>query len=106
MIDLTDAQLETVLTILEELVPNCEVRVFGSRIKGTAAKYSDLDLVCVGEEKLAFRALSKISDAFEESDLPFRVDILDWNAITPEFQKIIGNSYEVIKQVGHYKHKL
>jgi len=30
------------------------------------------------------------------SDLPFRVDILDWNAISPEFKKVIEQGYEVI----------
>jgi predicted nucleotidyltransferase len=100
MIDLTKPQLETVLSILEAYIPDFEVRVFGSRYHGTAAKYSDLDLVLVGEKKLDFAALSKIRDAFEESNLPFRVDVLDWNAITPNFQKIIADGYETIKRAN------
>jgi predicted nucleotidyltransferase len=100
MIDLTQTQLETVLSILEAYVPDFEVRVFGSRYKGNAVKYSDLDLVLVGEKKLDFPALSKIHDAFEESDLPFRVDVLDWNVITPDFQKIIAGGYEIIKRAN------
>jgi len=98
MIDLTPAQLREVLTILETHVPDCEVRVFGSRYKGTAAKYSDLDLVLIGRTKLEITLLAKVNDAFEESDLPFRVDVLDWNAITPEFQKVVANGYYTIKQ--------
>jgi predicted nucleotidyltransferase len=99
MIDLTKEQLEILLTILEEFVPNCEVRVFGSRFLGTAKKFSDLDLALVGENKIDFQALSKIGEAFEESDLPFRVDVVDWHAITPEFQKVIDRGYEIIKRV-------
>jgi predicted nucleotidyltransferase len=98
MIDLTPAQLREVLTILEMHVPDYEVRVFGSRYKGTAAKYSDLDLVLIGKTKLELPLLAKVNDAFEESDLPFRVDVLDCNDITPEFQKVIAGGYEIIKR--------
>jgi predicted nucleotidyltransferase len=100
MIDLTKTQLAAVLNILMEYAPECEARVFGSRYKGTAAKYSDLDLALVGKTKLEFSLLAKVSDAFEESDLPFRVDLLDWNAITPEFQKIVASGYEIIKRAN------
>jgi hypothetical protein len=31
---------------------------------------------------------------------PVRVDLLDWNAITPEFQKIIASGYEIIKRAN------
>ena len=29
---------------------------------------------------------------FEESDLPYRVDIVDWQEITPEFREIINTT--------------
>jgi predicted nucleotidyltransferase len=37
---------------MNEQAPNCEVRAFGSRLEGNADKYSDLDLVLVGNEEL------------------------------------------------------
>ena len=96
MIDLPPSQLETVKRILAEHVPRCEVRAFGSRINQTAKKWSDLDLAIVGSVKLEQHALYDLKEVFEESDLPICVDVLDWHTISPEFQAVINESYEVI----------
>ena len=48
MIDASPSQLDTVTRILAGHVPECEVRVFGSRATWTAKDYSDLDLAVVG----------------------------------------------------------
>ena len=98
MIDLAPEYLEKVRTILREYVPQCEVRAFGSRVSWTAKDYSDLDLAVVCSGKLSDDTLSRLKEAFEESDLPFRVDVLDWHAISPEFQEVIGKQYEVVQE--------
>jgi predicted nucleotidyltransferase len=93
MIDLPPDQLQTVKAILAAHVPGCEVRVFGSRVNGTARKHSDLDLAVVGPEKLSSEIIEDLREAFQESDLPIRVDVLDWNAVSEPFKKIIlGNN--------------
>jgi type I restriction enzyme S subunit len=97
MIDLAPEHLEKVRTILREYVPQCEVRAFGSRVSWTAKDYSDLDLAVVCSGKLSDDTLSHLKEAFEESDLPFRVDVLDWQAISREFQKVTEKQYEVIQ---------
>jgi len=97
MIDLAPEYLEKVQTILREYVPQCEVRAFGSRVSWTAKDYSDLDLAVVCSGKLSDDTLSHLKEAFEESDLPFRVDVLDWLAISSEFQKVIEKRYEVVQ---------
>lgn len=97
MIDISEKNLKIVLDILKQFVPSCEVRVFGSRYKGNAKKYSDLDLVIVGSEKINWEIISDIKEAFQESDLTFRVDVIDWNDIEDYFREIIIKSgYEVI----------
>ena len=97
MIDLNPKHFETVQHILAKHVPGCEVRAFGSRVKWTAKDYSDLDLAVVGNEPLSLRQRGQLVDAFEESNLPIRVDILDWHRIPEEFKKIIAEEYEVIQ---------
>jgi len=96
MIDLAPQHLETIQRILREHVPACEVRAFGSRVNGTTKSYSDLDLAVVGSGRLADDTLRRLKEAFEESDLPFRVDVLDWHATSPSFQKVIEEQYEAI----------
>lgn len=96
MIDLAPEHLEKVRTILRQYVPQGEVRAFGSRVTRTAKAYSDLDLAVVCSGKLSDDTLNRLKEAFQESELPFRVDVLDWHATSPEFQKVIEKQYEVV----------
>jgi predicted nucleotidyltransferase len=96
MIKITPAQLQTVTAILTRNVPGARVLVFGSRVSGTPKDYSDLDIAVVAKEKLDIAAIAKLREDFAESDLPFRVDALDWHSISPEFRKIIDAGHEII----------
>ena len=97
MIDLNPKHFEIVQHILAKYVPGCEVRAFGSRVKWTAKDYSDLDLAVVGNKPLSFKQKGQLAEAFEESNLPIRVDVLDWHTTSEEFKKIITEEYEVIQ---------
>lgn len=96
MIDLNPSYLAIVERILAEHVPECEVRAFGSRTSWTAKDYSDLDLAVVGHGPLGWRTLGLLKEAFEESDLPMRVDVLDWHDIPDSFQRAIERGYVVL----------
>lgn len=96
MIDISKKHLNIVKEILSNHVPDCEVRVFGSRIEGNAKPYSDLDLVIIGKAKLDRKIMIGLKEAFQESALPFRVDILDWHRISDNFKKIIEKRYKIL----------
>lgn len=98
MFELSPEQLETVRRLLAEQVPGIEVRAFGSRVKGTAKKYSDLDLVVMGKEQLPQEVLFRLQDVFEESELPIRIDVLDWHRITPGFRAMIERGSEIVQR--------
>lgn len=97
MLNVSAEELHQVKEILNKFVPWCEVRAYGSRFKGTNRKFSDLDLALVGTEKLDWKLLCDVRLAFEESELSFSVDVLDWHAISEEFREVISAGYEVIK---------
>ena len=98
MVDLKPHELEVVRNILNRFVPEAEIIVFGSRIHGTAKPWSDLDLAIKAKSALDWKLLEDIKEAFQESELPFRVDVLDWNDITEMFRKVIEiNGYECLK---------
>jgi len=89
-IDLRPDHAAIVQEVLTRHLPaGVSVRVFGSRAKWTAKTFSDLDLAVKGKEKLPYKVMVELADAFEESDLPFRVDIVDWHTVTPSFQAVI-----------------
>jgi predicted nucleotidyltransferase len=96
MMSVQEKHLDMLKNILNLYVSSCEIRAFGSRVKGTNRKYSDLDLAVVGNGKLDERLFWKLKNALMESRLPFRVDILDYNAVSENFRKVIDSNYEII----------
>lgn len=102
MIDVHPDHLLLVREILVKHVPSLEVRAFGSRVQGCAKRYSDLDLVLMTDEHLPPLTLARLEDAFQESDLSFRVDLVDWSSISEAFREIILQASETIqkKSVG------
>ena len=97
MLNVPENHLATIKEILRNYLPNQEVRVFGSRLTNKTKKYSNLDLIVVGKEKIERSNLVRAKEAFESSKLPFRIDLLDWNRISEKFKKIILEKYEVIQ---------
>jgi predicted nucleotidyltransferase len=77
--------------ILNCFVPEAEIIVFGSRIHGTAKPWSDLNLAIKADSALDWKLLAEIKKTFQESELSFRVDVLDWSDIAESFRKAIGN---------------
>jgi predicted nucleotidyltransferase len=77
------------LTIVEEILKKYEINVFvfGSRAKNSAKPLSDLDL-CL-KNNYDKSTIRKIQDAFEESDLPFKVDIVVWSELSDSFKNHI-----------------
>ena len=98
MIDLEKTLLDKVKQILNANVPNYKALMFGSRVYGTAKKFSDIDIALIGPEKIDWREIESLKDIFAESDLPMIVDIVDFNSVAKSFKKIINKNYEVIKK--------
>lgn len=84
--------------ILSDYLPDYTVWAFGSRVTGKAKPYSDLDLAVVSPQPLPLSALAAIKEAFDESNLTVRVDIVDWPAASDAFKKAIGESKVLIQQ--------
>lgn len=89
-VTLTSAEAQEVRAILKRRLPvEVGVYVFGSRAGGRVRRMSDLDLLLDGSAPLGVRLLQDLAEDFEESDLPWKVDLVDRNAIGPEFARIV-----------------
>ena len=88
-VDLRPDHWAIVCSILRQHVPDREVLAFGSRATWTAKDYSDLDLAILGDEPLTRDATSALAEGFGESDLPFKVDVVDWAKIDNIFCNIV-----------------
>lgn len=67
-----------------------KVYLFGSRAKGASGRFSDIDIAILPEQPLPADTLSAIRELLEESQVLYRVDLVDLSQADEEFrQKII-----------------
>lgn len=96
-LDITREQRTTVQSLLQRFLPGVTVWAYGSRVKGTARRYSDLDLVaCVTPEQRP--RVAEFREALDESDLPFPVDLLVWDELPERFRRTIEARYVVVQE--------
>ncbi|MCY4653978.1 MAG: restriction endonuclease subunit S [Dehalococcoidia bacterium] len=89
-VDIRPDQIEIVQSILCERLPHgVKVWVFGSRANWTTKDSSDLDLALQAKQKLDRKVVGALKDAFEDSELPYTVDVVDINQIGDSFRQII-----------------
>lgn len=82
-------QKEFIIAAIRRFFAAVEILAYGSRIKGTAQQYSDLDLALKGASPLELSKLGELKDTFANSDIPFKIEPLDFHRVSPDFQKII-----------------
>jgi type I restriction enzyme S subunit len=92
-IAVTPHEWEILQDILHRFSPAQEVWAFGSRAQFTAKPYSDLDIALVNAVAEQFptsaSVMADLRNAFSSSDLPYKVDIVDWSSISDEIKRII-----------------
>jgi hypothetical protein len=84
---------KTIKRQIEAEAPNpAEVDEYGFR-----DKHSDLDLAVIGEQPLSMGVSGALAEAFSESDLPWRVDVVDWATTSETFRRIIERDKVVVQ---------
>ena len=69
-----------------------EVFLFGSRAKGSNRTWSDYDVGIVGKDSLPRKILFDIEEALENSDIPYKVDVVDFSRVSDRFKNIAGRT--------------
>ena len=82
--------------ILQKILSKYPYRfyAYGSRTKGIARKFSDLDL-CY-QDDIPDEIVCQIKEELEESDLPFIVELVNWKQMRPQFQELIRKNLKAI----------
>jgi predicted nucleotidyltransferase len=94
---LTEEHKKLVVEILTKHFPDCKFYIFGSRFRGNFHESSDLDIAIEPiKTSLSLVQMGKSKEAFMNSTLPFRVDILDITKASPDFVKKILNESAVL----------
>ena len=104
-VDIRPDHLEIVQGILREHLPvGVKVWVFGSRANWTTKDSSDLDIALEGENKLSHKLLGALKNAFEDSTLPYTVDVVDLHAVNHAFKQIVKQQrvpFPALSASGH-----
>jgi type I restriction enzyme S subunit len=96
-IDIHPDHWEIVRRILQTHVPYAVVWVFGSRSTGNAKAFSDLDIAIITTQPLPLDVSASLSDDFSESDLPYKVDVVDWATTNASFRNIIARNKVIVQ---------
>ena len=100
-VDIRPDHLAIVQDILRAHLPaGFKVWVFGSRANWTTKDSSDLDLAVEGAAKLDHKSMSRLEVAFEESDLPYTVDVVDLKAVSSDFRQIVEDQRVLLPAAG------
>lgn len=90
---LTIEEEALVRTILARHLPaGVRAYVFGSRAGGVVKAWSDLDLALAGDGPLPFALIAELAEAFDESALPWKVDVVDRSTVSDAFGRIIDET--------------
>ena len=86
---LSQKQIQNILKIIKSTLPHTKIYAFGSRVTGKARKYSDLDLALDNGKDIELSRLMELKERLSETDIPFVIDLIDYQSISLAFKKII-----------------
>ena len=85
-------------SILAARIPGAKAWVFGSRSSGDGVRSSsDLDLAVDAGRRLSLSVFAELREDFDESSLPFSVDVVDIQAMDPAFRKLVEPDFRLLE---------
>lgn len=85
---------QSVMTIIKKILwqhldpKKDKAFIFGSWAIGDNRKFSDIDIGVESKRKLSLHLISRLQEAFEESNLPYAVDVVDFSGTTKQFKTV------------------
>ena len=103
-IDIRPNDLSIVQQILRDTLPtNVKVWVFGSRATWTTKDSSDLDLAIDAVRPLTRQESTSLAEAFDESSLPYKVDVVDMHTVSDTFKAIIERDMVALETENNWQ---
>jgi len=89
-------------TVFQHLDPKTtSAFVFGSRVANQAQKFSDIDVGLESSRFLSPVSLELIQEKLENSDLPYRVDLVDFASVNDKFKQVAKQHIIDLKSYLH-----
>jgi predicted nucleotidyltransferase len=84
-IGITAQEQQIIIDILNKYSDKYSFYYYGSRVKGTFEKNSDLDILIKGNEEMPLNLLGEIKEAFDNSKLSYVVNFSDYYSLDKDF---------------------
>jgi type I restriction enzyme S subunit len=86
-----------ILEILRSELDNRSVGVFnfGSRARGNHREFSDFDIGLIGSEPIPVSTMNSLKEKLLESDIPFKVELIDFFQTSSEFKELVSESIDI-----------
>lgn len=100
-LQLPEKHFKKLLFLIRAIAPKATVWAFGSRVNGSPQELSDIDLVAINptNPSESIEAFSRLQAAFQESNLPYLVDLHDWANLPDSFKQNIEKSHVVLQSI-------
>ncbi len=87
--DIEEEYKAKIIALLSALLPNAKIYLFGSRARKTHKPFSDIDLAVEETQKIPFEKIGELKSIMEATNIPYKIDIVDINAVSPEMRAAI-----------------
>ena len=96
LLHIDEQHIKIIISIIKSIseLNDCSVYLYGSRVNGKSVKFSDVDIALDGHGKPVTDAIkTKLTSQFEKSILPYAVDIIDINSVSPVFKAKVEKNF-------------
>ena len=92
----SEEELKIIENIITPYKDNYDFFAYGSRVKGNYRELSDLDIMIKGKNPIEVFELEEIKENFDNSNLSYVVNLVDYFSITESFYNIIKDDLRKI----------
>lgn len=88
-----------IVTILKKHLNLKSVKIFffGSRVTGKGDERSDIDIGLEGPQEIPLEIMSKIKEEIEDLPIFYKIEIVDFKKVSPDFYQVAHKKIEMIK---------
>lgn len=80
---------ETIIRLLNALIPEVKVYLFGSRARGTHRPMSDIDLALDADRKLTLQEINRARRILDALHLVEKIDVVDLQSVNQDLKSTI-----------------
>jgi nucleotidyltransferase substrate binding protein (TIGR01987 family) len=96
LLHIDEQHINIIVSIIKSIpeLNDCSVYLYGSRVNGKSVKFSDVDIALDYHGEPVTDAMKfKLAAQFEKSILPYTVDIIDINSVSPVFKAKVEKDF-------------